>query len=86
MYPTQGADATRVGPVVLLGESAPTAPFRGAITAQVVLPGELAAWERTLAACDSLAVSFSLAMLWLPAAPLLAAPLLGMFSPIPSAR
>ncbi len=39
-------------------------------------------WMQACDESESVAMSFALAVMWLPAAPLLAAPLLGMLSPM----
>jgi hypothetical protein len=71
------------GPVVLLGESELGAPFReGPPRSALVFAGGVEAWSRALSECESVATSFALAVMWLPAAPLLAAPLLGMLTPL----
>jgi hypothetical protein len=74
--------AAYAGDVTLLGDHglAPL-PFRDAPSAApLVLPFDPAGLARALADRESAAASFALAALWLPAAPLLAAPFLGMFA------
>lgn len=73
------------GAVLVLGDRALAAtPFRDAAAGDyVVVPGDRADFERALVDCEAVATSFALAVLWLPAAPLVAAPWLGMFAPLP---
>ncbi|MDB4930611.1 MAG: hypothetical protein JWM10_3095 [Myxococcaceae bacterium] len=74
--------AGHVGDVTVLGERglAPAA-FRDAPADEaLVLAVDLAGLARALDDRESAAASFALAVLWLPAAPLLAAPFLGMYS------
>lgn len=70
------------GAVVVLGERGLGGPaFRDVAAGEAtVLPCTAAGWERSLAECQATAASFGLAVLWLPSAPLMAAPFLGMFS------
>lgn len=70
-----------VGDVVVVGERGLAASvFRDAASALFVLPVGIVGWEAALADCEAIATSFALAVLWLPTAPLLAAPFLGMFT------
>lgn len=74
------------GRVLVLGDPALATAFRDvAQDAVVVLPCTGAAWARCLDDLESSAQSFALAVMLLPAAPLLASPLLGMLSPLPAA-
>jgi len=76
--------AGHAGRVLVLGGPAPGAPFReGAGHGAFVVAAGREAWARGLAEAESAAMSFALAATWLPAAPLLASPLLGMLSPLP---
>ncbi|MFO0605616.1 MAG: hypothetical protein U0324_20710 [Polyangiales bacterium] len=76
--------AGHTGRVLVLGGPAPGAPFReGAGRGAFVVAAGREAWARGLAEAESAAMSFALAATWLPAAPLLASPLLGMLSPLP---
>jgi hypothetical protein len=76
--------ADYAGPVVLLDAESRASPFRAdEDRAARVVPGDLARWVRALDETESLATSFALAVMWLPSAPLLAAPFLGMLSPLP---
>lgn len=78
------AFAGYAGRVLVLGGPAPGAPFReGAGHGAHVVAAGREAWARGLAEAESVAMSFALAATWLPAAPLLASPLLGMLSPLP---
>ncbi|MBP6832236.1 MAG: hypothetical protein KA978_15730 [Deltaproteobacteria bacterium] len=71
-----------VGDVVVIGERRlAAAAFRDAAgRPPMVLPVGIAVWEAALADCEAIATSFALAVSWLPAAPLMAAPFLGMFA------
>lgn len=76
--------AGHAGRVLVLGGPAPGAPFReGTAHGAFVVAAGREAWARGLAEAESAAMSFALAATWLPAAPLLASPLLGMLSPLP---
>lgn len=71
--------------VVVLGAPALTSPFRDATDRGCVMPPYTRdEWVRCLDAIGSTAQSFALAAMLLPSAPLLAAPLLGMLSPLPA--
>ncbi len=71
------------GPVLVLGEPEMGAPFReGPQRSALIFAGNVETWSRALSECESVATSFALAVMWLPAAPLLAAPLLGMLTPL----
>jgi hypothetical protein len=74
--------AAYVGDVTLFGASGlASPPFRDAPAAEpLVLPFDRAALARALDDRESAAASFALAALWLPVAPLIAAPFLGMFT------
>lgn len=68
---------------VVIGDPRLDTPFRTAgVRGTVTLRGTPEAWERSLRECESIAVSFALAVMFFPSAPLLAAPFLGMFSPL----
>jgi hypothetical protein len=76
--------AAHRGRVVVLGDPTPAAPFREvAREGVIVLAGSRRWWDEALAESESVAMSFALAVTWLPAAPLLASPFLGMLSPLP---
>lgn len=81
MLPERIADYA--GLVVVLGATAREAPFRGDATrGATVFAGRERDWTKACDESESVAMSFALAVMWLPAAPLLAAPLLGMLSPL----
>ncbi len=81
MLPERIADYA--GLVVVLGATAREAPFRGDPTrGATVFAGRERDWMQACDESESVAMSFALAVMWLPAAPLLAAPLLGMLSPM----
>ncbi len=72
------------GRVVVLGDPTQVAPFREVSREGViVLAGSRRWWDEALDESESVAMSFALAVTWLPAAPLLASPFLGMLSPLP---
>ena len=76
--------AGHTGRVVVLGDPTHVAPFREVPREGViVLAGSRRWWDEALAESESVAMSFALAVTWLPAAPLLASPFLGMLSPLP---
>ena len=71
------------GLVIVIGATLRDAPFRGDPTRGArVFAGRERDWTRACDQSESVAMSFALAVMWLPAAPLLAAPLGGMLSPL----
>lgn len=77
--------SSHVGDVLVIGDGDLGAVFRTVPGAEgrIVLPVDRLAWDRALTDSEQLNASFSRAVVWLSAAPLAAAPFLGMFSPWP---